>query len=234
MGRTFWVIAGAAAFVLIALLASGDSGEVMGLETGLFATLSITTLWGAFLASSLLGTRTNWGMAAVQLSIWALIILTLMALYAFRYELQDIGHRFTGGLLPGSPISATYGEGRKEVTIIRSSNGHFEVDADINSKNIRFLIDTGASSIVLTHADAERAGIAVENLNYNIPVMTANGISRAALSYITSLRVAEITRRNLRITIAQPGRLGQSLLGQQFMESLSSYERRGDRLTLRD
>jgi aspartyl protease family protein len=234
LGRIFWIIAGAAALVLIALFAADDSGTVMGMDTHLFATLSITTLWGAFIASSLLTRGTNWGQAAVQLSIWALIFLTLMAAYAFRYELQDLGNRFTGGLIPGSPISASFGDGREEVTLIRSDNGHFEAVTTVNGKQIRFLVDTGASAVVMSHADAVIAGIYTADLSFTVPVLTANGVGNAAIGRIDSLALGGIERKDVPVMITEPGKLGQSLLGQQFLESLSGYTRRGDRLTLQD
>jgi aspartyl protease family protein len=48
------------------------------------------------------------------------------------------------------------------------------------------------------------------------------------------LYLGGIERKNLRVMVTEEGRLNQSLLGQQFLESLSSYEKRGDQLTLRD
>ena len=188
---------------------------------------------GLLIAVAVLNRGVPLGDTLKQGAIWALIILGLMAGYVFRYDLQDIGSRFTGGILPGSPITAQSATGT-EVTLIRSDNGHFEAVAGVNDASIRFLVDTGASAIVLTDADARSAGINVGALAYTITTMTANGTARSAVARIDNLYLGGIERRNLRVLVSQPGRLGQSLLGQQFLESLSSYEKRGDRLTLRD
>ena len=169
-----------------------------------------------------------------QLGIWVLIILMLMAGYVFRFDLQDIASRFSGGIIPGSPISTSDQNGRNTVTLIRSDNGHFEAAAGVNGQTIRFLVDTGATAIVLSARDAQAAGIDPNQLNFSIRTQTANGTGRAARATIDAFYLGGIERRNMSVLVAEPGRLGQSLLGQQFLESLHSYEKRGDRLTLRD
>jgi aspartyl protease family protein len=74
----------------------------------------------------------------------------------------------------------------------------------------------------------------VDELNFSIRTQTANGTGRAARASIDQFYLGGIERRNMTVLVAEPGRLAQSLLGQQFLESLHSYEKRGDRLTLRD
>ncbi len=218
---------------LIALIASGDTGTTLGFESNTFGSALVMALWGVLIGAAVLNRGVRLGDTLKQSAIWALIILGLMAGYVFRYDLQDIASRFTGGIVPGSPITAQSATGT-EVTLIRSDNGHFEAVAGVNNASIRFLVDTGASAIVLSDADAREAGIDTSSLAYSITTYTANGTAQSAVARIESLYLGGIERRNLRVLVSQPGRLGQSLLGQQFLESLSSYEKRGDRLTLRD
>ena len=234
MGRFFWIMIGAIGLILIALIASGDTGKTFGFETNQFATFSVMALWAVLIGSGIFGRGIKISDTIKQLAIWVVIILGLMVGYVFRYDMQDFASRISGGLLPGSPISTTNDKGRAEVTLIRSENGHFEASAGVNGKPIRFLVDTGASAIVMTASDAELVGIDVNNLAFTIITQTANGQGRSARAKIQSLYLGGIERNNLTVMIAQPGRLNQSLLGQQFLESLSSYEKRGDRLTLRD
>ena len=234
MGRFFWIIIGIAGLVLIALIVSGDTGKTLGFESGQFASASIMALWALLIGGAAFGGGVKFGDTIKQLSIWVLIIVSLMGGYVFRYDLQDIGSRMTGGIIPGSPISTMNDNGRTVVTLIRSDNGHFEATADVNGQTVNFLVDTGASAIVLSHEDAKTVGINTDNLAYTIVVQTANGAGRSARARIDSLYVGGIERKKLRVMVAEPGKLGQSLLGQQFLESLSSYEKRGDRLTLRD
>ena len=234
MGRFFWLIIGLAGILLILLISSGDTQSTFGFETDQLAVAGVSALWAILIGSAVFGNGLGFGETIKQLTIWVVIILGLMAGYVFRYDLQDIASRFTGGIIPGSPISVTNDDGSKAVTLIRSDNGHFEAVADVNNGSIRFLVDTGATSIVLSARDATSIGINVQALSFAIPTQTANGIGYAARTRIETFDLGGIKRTNLRVMVAEPGRMNQSLLGQQFLESLSSYEKRGNQLTLRD
>ena len=234
MSRLFWIIIGLLGFALIALLISGDRGSILGLENENFARVVALAGWSIVIGASIFFSGMRFGDVAKQLAIWTLIILVLMSGYIFRFDLQDIASRLSGGIIPGSPISTTQDNGKKQVTLIRSPNGHFEALATVNRVKIRFLVDTGASEIVLTHRDAVAAGVDPASLSFTIPVLTANGATQSARTRIASMDIGSITRRNIIVMVARAGRMDQSLLGQSFLESLSSYEKRGDRLTLRD
>ncbi|MEM1316925.1 MAG: TIGR02281 family clan AA aspartic protease [Pseudomonadota bacterium] len=234
MPRLFWILIGLTGLLLVALIATSDTGTTMGMETEKFAYAGIGILWALFVGFGMFGGGVRLGDTVKQLALWALIIAVLMGGYVLRYDLQDLGSRLTGGLIPGSPISRVASNGEVEVMLIRSDNGHFEAVAGVNDASIRFLVDTGATAIVLAATDAEAAGIDVDNLDFTILTQTANGTGRSALAEIKRFYLGGIERRNLRVMVAQRGRLNTSLLGQQFLETLSSYERRGDRLTLRD
>ncbi|MEP0943766.1 MAG: TIGR02281 family clan AA aspartic protease [Rhizobiaceae bacterium] len=234
MGRFFWILAGLLGLILIVLIASGDTGTTLGFESNQFGTAAVAVVWAVLIGSAVFGRGTGIFETLKQLGIWILIILMLMAAYVFRFDLQDIASRFSGGVIPGSPISATDDYGRNTVTLIRSDNGHFEATAGVNRQSIRFLVDTGATAIVMSARDARAAGIDVDSLSFDIRTQTANGTGRAARATIDQFYLGGIERNNMTVLVAEPGRLGQSLLGQQFLESLHSYEKRGDRLTLRD
>lgn len=234
MPRIFWILIGLSGLLLVALIATGDSGTTMGMETERFALAGVGILWAIFVGFGMFGSGVRLGDTIKQLAMWALIIAVLMAGYVLRFDLQDLGSRLTAGLIPGSPISRTATDGGTEVTLIRADNGHFEAVAGVNDASVRFLVDTGATAIVLAANDAEAAGIDIDNLAFTVLTQTANGTGRSAIATIDNLYLGGIERQNLRVMVAEPGRLGVSLLGQQFLESLSSYEKRGDRLTLRD
>ena len=233
MGRLFWIIMAILGLGLLVLLTMEDSGTVLGMNSNIFASALYSTLLAGLIGSAILARGTRFVDTIKQLAIWTLIIVALMAGYIFRYDLQDLGSRFTGGLIPGSPISRQTANG-SEVTLIRSENGHFEAVASVNERPVRFLIDTGASSILLSHDDAISSGIDTKDLHFTIVTSTANGTTRVAETRVRSIDIGSIKRRNVRVFVSQPGNLDVSLLGQSFLESLSSYEKRGDRLTLRD
>jgi aspartyl protease family protein len=87
---------------------------------------------------------------------------------------------------------------------------------------------------VLTSLDASRAGIDTARLNYDLPVMTANGLAQAASATADEISVGTIKRRHMDVLVAAPGSLGQSLLGMNFINSLSGFDMRGDRMILYD
>lgn len=234
MGRFFWILVGLIGLVLILLIASGDTQTIFGLEKSAFGPAAVAALWAVLIGSGLFNREYGFVRIVRHIGLWILIILGLMAVYVFRFDLQDLGSRFTGGIIPGSPISSANDSGRQAVTLIRSDSGHFEATAGVNGSSVRFLVDTGATAIVMAYHDARNAGIDVDSLSFSIPTRTANGTGRAARATIDNFYLGGIERNNITVMVAEAGRLDRSLLGQQFLESLSSYEKRGDRLTLRD
>ncbi len=234
MGRLFWIIMAVIGVLLIILISTNDQGTVLGIQNEKFGNVAYISIWGALIGAAILGSGMRFGDLARQLVVWTVIILALMGGYLFRYEAQDIASRFTGGVIPGSPINRTGDDGRTEVTLIRSNNGHFEARATVNGKSVRFLVDTGASSIVLSYRDAISIGINPDNLAYTVPVMTANGQAMAAEITIDVMAVGSIVRTTKKVLVSAPGAMDSSLLGMSFLSTLSSYEVRGDRMFLRD
>ena len=163
-----------------------------------------------------------------------LVILVFMAGYEYRYELQDVASRVSGGLIPGSPLSIADGDGRAIVTLQKRLDGHFEAGISINGKTVDAMVDTGATATVLTAADAARAGFDPATLRFTIPVSTANGMANAARVVADEVAIGGISRKNMPLLVAEPGRLDQSLLGMNFIGTLSGFDVRGDRLILRD
>lgn len=231
-GRGVWIIIGIIGLMTIILMLNHDSGTVLGMRTDGVASMAFYGIWAAVIGAAIIPRSGGLKQAARNGAIWLVFIMMLMAGYVYRYELQDIGSRLTAGLIPGSPLSSQSAEGRDQITIIRAENGHFEADMMVNGVDVRFLVDTGASSIVLSHEDAQKAGIDTGRLNYSIEVSTANGKAFSALTRIALIQLGSIEQRNIRALVAQPGALDGSLLGMSFLERLWSFEVRGDRLIL--
>ncbi|WP_173931838.1 TIGR02281 family clan AA aspartic protease [Chelativorans sp. Marseille-P2723] len=231
--RLFWIVMAVLAGGLGLLVATHDRGSVFGLESSVFASVLYLGLWAAVLIVAIFGARTRFRDMARDLAYWLLILLVLMTGYQYRYELQDVASRLTAGLVPGSPITIS-GSSRAAVMLEKSANGHFEVWMMVNGARVLALVDTGASTTVLSAADAARAGLAVEDLAFAVPVMTANGRALAARAKVETLKIGPIERSGVPVLVAQEGRLEQSLLGMQFLASLSGFEIRGDRLFLTD
>ena len=119
-----------------------------------------------------------------------------------------------------------------EVVLPRAGDGHFYVEADINGSTVRMLADTGASAIVLSTEDAERAGISVDQLDFTFAVSTANGQAAAAEVDLDEVRVGSIVRRDVRAIVTRG--LPVSLLGMSFFNSLSTVAMEANELVLRD
>ena len=234
MPRFLWIVLGAMALGLVLLVANGDTGSVLGIEDETYARTLYLGALGAVIAVGILGSGQRFGELARSLAVWLLILLILMAGYQYRYELQDVAHRVSAGLLPGSPMSVADSEGRAAVMIDRMSNGHFEVRAEVDGVPVTVVVDTGATSTVLTARDAARAGYYAADLSFTVPIMTANGQASAARVVVDELRVGEIVRRRTTLLVVEDGKLDRSLLGMNFIGSLSGFDMRGDRLILRD
>jgi len=231
--RLFWILIAVMAVGLMLLVANHDSGSVFGIQNDTFASGLYMSLWACVIAVGLVGSRRHMSQVLRDLAYWLLLILILMTGYQYRFELQDVASRVSAGLVPGSPMSVS-SDGRMAVMIDRSRNGHFEARVDMNGATVRTLVDTGASVTVLTYADAGRIGINVERLAFTTPVMTANGRANAARATVDVMSLGGIERRRVPVMVAEAGRLEQSLLGMQFLSSLSSFEMRGSRLILTD
>ena len=229
-----WLLLAAIGAVAIILILNHDSGSFLGLGANEFAQFAFYAIWGVLVGAAVLPRRGQWREAARNAIGWIAIVLVLMTGYLYRYELQDVGSRLTGGLIAGSPISAQSIEGREQVTLLRASDRHFTARGEANGSTVRFVVDTGASVVVLAHADAQAAGIDTENLVYDLPVSTANGRTTTARVQLDSLAIGPINRNGVSAVVAREGALEQSLLGMNFLSSLTSFEFRGDRLILTD
>jgi aspartyl protease family protein len=209
---------------------SGD-----GLETGLWVRIAF---WGAFLALILPGLffayRGRFGQGAKHALVYLGFFFALISGYAYRDELGSFANRVTGELIPaGTGVTQTTTDGERAVRIRRSSRGPFVARANVNGAETLMMVDTGASSVVLKSADAERAGIDLASLSFTIAVETANGATFCAPARLRQISVGGITFQGVEALVAKPGSLTQSLLGMTFLKRLRSYEFTGEFLTLR-
>ena len=106
--------------------------------------------------------------------------------------------------------------------IPKAQDGHFWANATVNDKAVRFLVDTGATVVVLTEADAQRLGIDKASLTYDRKVITAMGATQAATVTLASVAVGDSTVHNVEALIIPQG--GTSLLGMSYLGRLSRME----------
>ena len=117
-------------------------------------------------------------------------------------------------------------------SIAKGRDGHYWAEADVNGSRVRFLVDTGASAVALTPADAKRLGIATEKLDYTYKVVTASGQTRAAAVKLGQVSVAGARLDNVDALVIEDG-LESSLLGMSYLGRLASFEATRTALILR-
>jgi aspartyl protease family protein len=232
MSRIFIVTIAAIIASLVILLINNDRGMTMGLSNDKFASLVSLSIMAAYIGLNALRPGAFGGAALRNVAVWLGVFLALVAGYQNRNTLQDFVSTITAGLIPSRPQSSTGSDGTKIVKIGKSDSGHFEADANVNGSTVRFLIDTGASGIILSSIDAAAIGIDLNDLSFSIPTSTANGQAMAAPTRIDEIIIGSIIRRNLRALVAKEGALDQSLLGMEYLNSLSSFTIKQDELQL--
>ena len=121
----------------------------------------------------------------------------------------------------------------RAVEVPRGNTGEFGLQARINGVNVPMVIDTGATSVVLTWETARAAGLPLELLDYNIEVETAAGHTRAARLTLDRLAVGKLVERSVPALVVPRGQMKTNLLGMSFLDRLESWEVRADRLMLR-
>jgi aspartyl protease family protein len=144
---------------------------------------------------------------------------------------QPVGHEeivSARSAIVGASQSATPGHEAREFP--RASDGLFYVTAAINGQPVRFLVDTGASVIVLSARDAARTGLASQ-AKYDAHIETASGTAPMAWTRIDRVEIGGRQVEGLRAAVVQQG-LSVSLLGQNALAKLGPVTMEGDRLRL--
>jgi aspartyl protease family protein len=225
--RILWLLLGVLAAVLL-MIAQEDNGFASLSEVD-YASLAVKILLLVVVGSVVLSLfRERFGAAVQSALIWVVIALLLAVGYTYRFELQEVSDRVLAELVPGHVAARGH-----EVLVARSSGGGFTVAAQINDVRVAMALDTGASSVVLTHEAAKAIGLPLEVLTYTVNVETANGRARAAPVTLDRMAVGGIVEHAVPALVAQPGQLHTSLLGMSFLNRLESLEVHGDQLLMR-
>jgi aspartyl protease family protein len=115
--------------------------------------------------------------------------------------------------------------------IERAADGHFYVEAEVNGRPVRFLVDTGASAVVLTMADAQRVGLPFAVNDFAVIARGASGDVRGQRLRIGSVAIGDQKAFDVDGAVVAEG-LDISLLGQSFLTHLGSVVIDRDRMTL--
>ena len=150
---------------------------------------------------------------------WVGIAFVSLTVYSYQWELRQFFSKTLGRLVPSMAQSNKDGS----VTFYTQDNDHFMIDAKVNGRLIHFLLDTGASKVTLSAADAQKLGIDINSLKYDIRVDTAKGINFAAYVKLDSIQVGSIVIKDVDGFVTKEG-LSGSLLGMSFLSRLTRYE----------
>jgi aspartyl protease family protein len=199
-------------------LMSGDDWSTISFRIGFIVLVSL----------SLFSRRLRLGEVVRYIAIWAAVFGVLAIGYAYRGEIIETGLRVRSELLPGYATPT----GPHEVVLSQDSGGGYSVIGEADGKPVRFAVDTGASDIVLTPADAARLGVDLSRLDYARHFETANGVGDGAAYSLSSLVVGPIRLTDVPVSINRAP-MSTSLLGMAFLKRMQSFEVKDGRLYLR-
>lgn len=146
------------------------------------------------------------------------LFVVLIGIYTFRLDAAWIADRMLRELDPAGATAEADGT----IALSLSKDGHYYTRAEVNGVTIKFMIDTGASSIGLSPNDARRLGYDLASLSFTEKTETANGIGRAAIIALDDLRIAHLGMRNLPARVNQAA-MSESLLGMEFLRRLNGW-----------
>ena len=155
-----------------------------------------------------------------QAMIWGFLFIGVIAAYGLWEDVRQTS-------VPQQMVALEGGQ----IELPRAPDGHYYLTADVNGAIIDFVVDTGATDIVLSEADARRAGFTPSELNYIGRAQTANGEVRIAPVRIDRFAVGAMEDVGVRAVVNE-GELGSSLLGMSYLQRFSSVEISGGRLVL--
>jgi aspartyl protease family protein len=227
--RLLWLLLLGLVVAILVVIARHGAGTVGPLTTDEFGSFAYKLALLAFLGTALFVIfRDRLTEAIMGALLWAVIGIALVIGYSYRYEVHQVADRVIAELMPGHVIS----HGRS-AEVARTSSGDFAISAQINGARVHMVVDTGATSVVLTAEDAKLAGLPLALLNYTVNIETANGRARAAPVTLDRIAMGELEERSVEALVVQPGQLRTSLLGMSFLNRLQSWQVNGDRLMLK-
>lgn len=224
-GIFIWLAALAGIGLLVFLLTQAFPGEGQWKDPYLIQAIAVLAL----VSSSLLFIRQVKLKETVRnVLLWLGVGAVLVIGFSYQDELMKLGRRLRGDLIPGTPVQT----GANEMVISASEGGGFHVYGKVNDTAVRFLVDTGASAIVLSPADARRMGLDLKALAFDRAYETANGIGYGASAVVDELTIGHIRLAKVPVSI-NGAPMSSSLLGMTFLNRMKSFNISGRKLVLR-
>ncbi|WP_395017990.1 TIGR02281 family clan AA aspartic protease [Dongia sp.] len=166
------------------------------------------------------------GTTLAHLGTWGVIFAALILIYSYRDQFGGLGDRFAAELVPAKGTET----GPASIAFQAEADGHYHVYGAIDGSSVRFMVDSGATSIVISPDDARMLGMQPEYLNYTMAAETANGTVRVAPVQLKTLKVGPIVMHDIPATVTE-AEMPFSLLGMEFLRRLKSWGVKNGRLT---
>lgn len=164
--------------------------------------------------------KNRFARALHQLGIWAVILSAATIIFSMR---EDIEAR----LFPAAAVAVEGGE----IVLTRAGDGHFYATLSLEGTDITFIVDTGASQVVISREDAMRIGINPDELRYLGRARTANGVVKTARVRLEEVRFGERVDKGLLASV-NGGPMDMSLLGMAYLSRFSRIEIVGQTMRL--
>ncbi|SMX34515.1 retropepsin-like aspartic protease family protein [Actibacterium lipolyticum] len=180
----------------------------------------LVLLLGAILGYFLVQNRDRLGKVVQQAAVWGLIFVGVIAGIGLWSDIRNT-------VIPRQAVFAE--QGRVEVP--RAPDGHFYLTLSVNDAPLRFVVDTGASEVVLTPEDAKKAGLDTSDLAFTSEARTANGVVKTARVKLRDVQLGALVDVNVRAWV-NGGEMDTSLLGMSYLQRFEKMEITRDLLVL--
>lgn len=171
--------------------------------------------------------RASRGTALRAATIWVVIAAGLLVAYGLKDEAMRLGRLVMAELVPQEGQQTS----ESTITFRARTDGHFAVEAMVDGVAVLFMLDSGATDVILTPLDAKRLGLDLNSLRFDKPYKTANGLVRGAPVRLKQVAIGPVVLDDVRASV-NGAPMDTSLLGMSFLTRLSSWRVEGDRLTL--
>jgi aspartyl protease family protein len=177
-----------------------------------YAHLTYLTLLTAVLIGSVLMSRIGLWKTLRQLATWFLIIAGVAFAAALWSDIRK-------NSAPAKKLLLQDGA----ILIPKQADGHFHVTLNVNGIEIPFLIDTGATTVILSQKDAQKLGFDPNKLAFWDSANTANGEVKLAPVRLATVALERHVDRNIAAYV-NAGKLPVSLLGMSYLSKFSRLE----------
>lgn len=155
--------------------------------------------------------RKHWGRLAQQFAAWVLIFVGVLAVVGLWGDIRQT-------VMPRQAVLQS-----GAISVPAAPDGHYYLTAEVNGMPLRFMVDTGATDIVLTQDDATRLGLGPDDLLYSGRALSANGEVSIAPVVLDSVALGPVRSEGVRAMV-NGGEMRQSLLGMRYLQRFSKIE----------